>query len=81
MTTKLTLSVEEKVIKRAKSFAHKTGRSLSEIVQSYLEDLTTEDKTDSAIPEDLKKIIGVVKLPKNFDEDRERSKYLSKKYS
>ena len=32
MTTKLTLTVEEEVIKKAKKYAKKTGRSLSELI-------------------------------------------------
>jgi len=36
MATKLTLSVEENVIKRAKSYAKNAGRSLSELIENYL---------------------------------------------
>jgi predicted CopG family antitoxin len=32
MTTKLTLTVEEDVIKKAKSYAKQTGRSLSDVI-------------------------------------------------
>ena len=40
MTTKLTLSVEKQVIKRAKKYAQKHNKSLSEIVSGYLEYLS-----------------------------------------
>jgi len=44
MTTKLTLTVEEGVIKKAKSYAKQTGRSLSDLVEKYLETVTDEDQ-------------------------------------
>jgi hypothetical protein len=80
MTTKLTLSVEEKVIKKAKSYAKKTGRSLSELVQSYLEQLTEDDNDHRKLSPKLKRLIGAVKLPPNFDEDKAKREYLEKKH-
>jgi hypothetical protein len=81
MTTKLTLSVEERVVERAKLYAKKTGRSLSEIIEVYLETLTSEDaqKTEEISPK-LRKIIGVVKLPKNFNEEKAKRVYLENKH-
>ena len=43
MTSKLTLTVENAIIDRAKSYAKKTGRSLSELIENYLETMTQED--------------------------------------
>ncbi len=37
MTTKLTLTVEKSVIERAKSHAKNSVRSLSELIENYLE--------------------------------------------
>lgn len=79
MTTKLTLSVEKKVIERAKSYARDTGRSLSELVESYLESLT-EPEAHEKLPASLRKIVGAVKLPKDFDEEKEKTKYLESKH-
>lgn len=79
MTTKLTLTVEKSVIERAKLYAKNTGRSLSEIIESYLETITT-DKGDQNLSPKLKKIVGAVKLPKDFDEDKELRSYLEKKH-
>ena len=39
MTTKLTLTIEKSVIEKAKRYAKGTQRSLSEMVQKYLESL------------------------------------------
>ncbi|MBT9485685.1 DUF6364 family protein [Sediminibacterium sp.] len=79
MTTKLTLTVEKDVIERAKSFAKKSGRSLSEIIEQYL-DTITQDNKDQKISPKLKKLVGVVKLPKDFDEKKEYQSYLEKKH-
>ena len=80
MTTKLTLTVEESVIERAKFYAKKTGRSLSELIENYLENLTRDTKELNELSPRLKKIVGAVKLPKNFDEKEELRKLLEKKH-
>lgn len=79
MSTKLTLTVEKSVIERAKSYAKNTGRSLSELVESYLETITQEGGEEQ-LPPKLKKIVGAVKLPKNFDDKKELRAYLEKKH-
>lgn len=79
MTTKLTLSVEKEIIEKAKAYARKTGRSLSELIESYLADIT-DDEPDQKISPKLKNIVGAAKLPKNFDEDKELRSYYEKKH-
>lgn len=79
MNTKLTLTVEKNTIEKAKSYAKKTGRSLSEIVENYLETMI-EEKKNQKISSRLKKIVGSVKLPKNYDEEKELQSYLEKKH-
>ena len=79
MNTKLTLTVEKSVIERAKLYAKSTGRSLSELIENYLENVT-QDNGDEKISPKLKKIVGSVKLPKNFDEEKELRSYLEKKH-
>ncbi|MDB5211446.1 MAG: hypothetical protein JWQ30_2273 [Sediminibacterium sp.] len=79
MTTKLTLTVEKEIIERAKSYAKNTGRSLSELIENYLETVIQESGTEEISPK-LKKIVGAVKLPKNFDEEKELRSYLEDKH-
>lgn len=71
MTTKLTLTVEDSVIKKAKSYAKKTGRSLSELIEKYLETLTDEQQDEKQISPKLRRLVGSVKLPDDFDEKKE----------
>jgi len=81
MTTKLTLTVEKAVIDRAKSYAKQSGKSLSKLVEKYLESITSQEKSNKVLSPKLKKIVGAVKLPKNFNEEKELSTYFMKKHS
>lgn len=80
MATKLTLTVEGEVIEKAKLYARQTGRSLSELVENYLSTLTFEEKDVKRVSPKLKKLIGAVKLPDDFDEKRELATYFKKKH-
>lgn len=68
MTTKLTLTLDDKVIQRAKRYAKKKGRSVSELVESYFKSITELDKDqpDELTPS-VKSLMGSFKAPKNFD--------------
>ena len=80
MTTKLTLTVEEGVVKRAKSYAKHTGRSLSELIENYLDTLTDGYKGAQEISPKLKKLAGSVKLPPDFDEKATLDAYFESKH-
>ncbi len=80
MTTKLTLTIDESVIRRAKDYARKTGRSLSELVESYLEMITkSEDFSASDMSPKLKKLFGAVDIPSDLDHKKEIRKILGSK--
>jgi hypothetical protein len=80
MITKLTLTIEKDIIVRAKQYAKQTGRSLSDLVESYLEQVTRNDSQAATISPKLKKIVGAVKLPKHFDEKKALKNYYEKKH-
>lgn len=79
MNKKLTLSLNATVIEKAKVYAEKTGRSLSGMVENYLDSLTKQHE-HSEVSERLKKIAGKIKIPKDFDEKEELRKGLEEKY-
>ena len=83
MTTKLTLTVEKEVIDRAKIYAKSSGRSLSEMVENYLNSITLHQQNPSkkGISNKLHQIVGAVKIPKDFNEKNEMKDYLRKKHS
>ncbi|RDC56830.1 hypothetical protein DU508_06405 [Pedobacter chinensis] len=78
MVTKLTLTVEKATIEKAKSYAKRTGRSLSELVGKYLETITLDEKP--VISSKLKGIVGAVKLPDDFDEETAIREYFENKH-
>jgi hypothetical protein len=81
MNTKLTLSIDNQVINKAKRYAKDSGRSLSDLIESYLSNITSSDKDDFTISPKVKALMGSFKVPADFDYKTELSKNLSEKYS
>lgn len=79
MNTKLTLSLEKEVIEMAKIYAKGTGRSLSEMVENYFRSLTSKPEKDEIHPK-IKKLIGRITLPEDFDEEKVKEDYHKEKY-
>jgi len=73
MKTKLTLTIEDSVIRKARLYARNTGRSLPELVQNHLEALVEMDIDRSTLSPKLRRIAGIVKLPPDFNERPERN--------
>ncbi|MBT8219827.1 MAG: hypothetical protein KJP00_08380 [Bacteroidia bacterium] len=81
MNTKLTLTIEKEIIEQAKKYAKSKGRSLSDIIETYLKLITSEEgpKTLEMSPT-VKALRGSFKLPDNFDYKTNLTEILSKKY-
>ncbi len=78
MTTKLTLSIDEEKIKKIKRISKKRGKSVSKLVEDYIDEV---DKKDQKEDLDINKIVGAFgKAPKNFDADKIRWEYLKEKH-
>ncbi|SDZ82594.1 hypothetical protein SAMN05192529_102168 [Arachidicoccus rhizosphaerae] len=80
MNTKLTLTIEKSVIERAKRYANKKERSLSDLVESYLKALTGSSINSNDNTPIVKALRGSYKLPKNFDYKKELTDSLLEKY-
>ena len=82
MNTKLTLTIEQEIIKRAKSYAKKKNRSLSDIIENYLKTLTKEEQKqkENNLSPIVKSLKGSFKMSKNLDYKKELQKRLEKKY-
>ena len=79
MTTKLTLSIEKKTIEKAKILSLKRGKSISKIVEDYLNSITEkEEKKGSAV----EKLSGVLKnrVPVKEGWKEAKENYLKKKH-
>ncbi len=80
MNTKLTLTIEQTIIEKAKSYAKEKGRSLSDIIENYLKAITKEQKIEEEFSPLITSLRGSFKSPDSFDYKKELSKGLSEKY-
>ncbi len=81
MNTKLTLTIEQTLIDKAKEYAKAKGRSLSDIVENYFKAIVKEEgiiQTEATpIADSLR---GSFKAPEDFDYKKELTKALNEKY-
>ena len=81
MNTKLTLTIEQTIIEKAKKYANGKGRSLSDIVENYLKAVTKEDNNESIVLTPIvQSLKGTFKAPGNIGYKKELSKRLTEKY-
>lgn len=84
MTTKLTLTMDESTIERAKKYAKRQERSLSKLIETYLNAITDDEVSKEERTEELSPIVkslaGSFKAPKDFDYKKELQKRLEEKY-
>ena len=86
MNTKLTLSLEKEIIEKAKIYAKGTGRSLSEMVENYFRSLVEKSNKNNKKDEyedihpSVKKLIGRITLPDDFDIKKAKEEYYKEKY-
>ncbi len=81
MNTKLTLTIEQEIIIKAKEYAKNKNRSLSDIIENYLQALTlNESKSEFEISPFIKSISTGKSLPNDLDYKKEYSDFLMEKY-
>ena len=83
MNTKLTLTIEQSVIEKAKKYARNKERSLSDLIENYLKALTNNEiieKEETELTSTIKSLRGSFKMPKDFDYKKELTNRLTEKY-
>ena len=84
MDTELTLKLDKEVIESARKYAEMQNRSLSEMIESYLQSLViqeiSKDVDEISISPFVKSMSSGVHIPADLDYKTEYSKYLSDKY-
>lgn len=81
MQAKLTLSIEKSVIEKAKDFAKRNHTSLSQMIEDYFAGITEKNKkNDDEIAPEVRALMGILKLPEDFDFKKDRTEYLEQKY-
>jgi len=81
MDAKLTLNIDKDVARKAKVYAKSNGRSLSDLVESYLKLLTKNSPVEeSEYTPVVKSLLGCISVPEDFEYKKEIVDYLTKKY-
>ena len=82
METKLTLTLNDNVIERAKNYAKSQKISLSKMIENYLDSVTKpkEEKHMISITPLVESLSGVIVPPENLDFKKEYRDYLEEKY-
>ena len=82
MNTKLTLTIEEEVIKIAKHCAKQKGVSLSEMVENYFKFIAVDRAhiKENQLSPKVKKLRGILKVNDDTDYKQILTEELSKKY-
>lgn len=81
MYKKLTLTIHESVVEKARVYAREKYRSLSDLVENYL--ISLIDKEPVPLTNDspmVKAMRGAFELPQDFDYKKELTEILSEKY-
>ncbi len=81
MSKKLTLSIDEAIIERAKKYAKKKKKSLSKLIEEYLKYVSERENEniELELTPTVRKLLGSVKMKKESIEDA-KFKYLKEKY-
>lgn len=80
MNKKLTISVDEATIEKAKNYAKSKGQSLSEIIENYLK-LISGKSEKPKISSKISTLKGSLNLPKDFDYKEVLSDSISNKFT
>ncbi len=80
MITKLTLTMNKKVIDSAKKYAKKNGKSLSSLIESYLKTILTKEEPTQEISPTIQSLMGVAQIGSDFDEKKEMTDAMIQKH-
>lgn len=81
MITKLTLTIEDSIIEKAKKYAKSKENSLSNIIENYLKILVQQNsEPEFEISPIIKSIKSSFHVDADFDYKKELTKRLSEKY-
>ena len=81
MNKKLTLSVDDKIIEKAKAYAEDKNESLSQLVENYFRLLTSNRKNkEKEVSPVVMELMGTIAVPEDFDYKKEKMEYLESRY-
>ena len=82
MDKKLTLSLNQTVIEKARTYSKKNKTSLSKMIEAYFDSLTNREMNENEIQITplVESLCGVIELPNDFDYKDSKAKCLFEKY-
>jgi hypothetical protein len=80
MDKKLTLSLDQDIIERAKVYAKEHQISLSKLVEAYLSSIVDKSQEVTSITPLVQSLSGLVNIPEDFDYKNKYTDYLLEKY-
>ena len=79
MNTKLTLRMDETVVRKAKIEAKRRGKSVSRMVSEFIESIGLQQTSEKVLPPTTASLVGILKGKEISEEDYKthlREKYL-----
>jgi hypothetical protein len=79
MNTKLTLRMDENIVRKAKIEAKRRGKSVSRMVAEFIESIGLEQTSEKDLPPTTASLVGILKGKEISEEDYKthlREKYL-----
>jgi len=80
MTTKLTLSIKQEIVERARRISRKRGKSISKMFEEYLTSLPEKDVAEETAVDKIKKIIEGKIIDPDADWKKVKEEKLINKY-
>ena len=85
MNARLTLLLKKSLVERAREEASERGTTLSKLIERLLESSIAgigrrRKKPSNRLHPAVESLVGVMKLPKDFDYDQAREEYLREKF-
>jgi Family of unknown function (DUF6364) len=79
MNTKLTLRMDEDIVRKAKMEAKRRGKSVSQMVAEFIESIGLQQNSEKELPPTTASLVGILKGKEISEEDYKthlREKYL-----
>lgn len=79
MNTKLTLRIDEAVVRKAKIEAKRRGKSVSRMVAEFIESIGSRPESEKLLPPTTASLVGILKgqeISENDYKEHLREKYL-----
>ena len=68
MPTKLTLSIDETVVEKAKAYAREKQKSLSKVIEQYLEFVTENEPPPTQLTDTVRRLSDTLSPPASDDD-------------